>query len=370
MQVRVLPRAPISTTISTTMKLATIEQIKNVKPHPNADRLDLVTILGYQLITEKGLHNPGDVVVYIQPDTVLPEEAWAEGYRKYSPKRVKAVKLRGEWSEGIVVKYDQLKHLLAASLFFQSPESPQVVVDMSKPVEPCVDYIGTEVSGLLNVTKYEPPAPQDLSAKRHLPFNIPKTDEERWENLDDKIPFGSMCDVTLKVDGQSCSFYYNIETDEFGVIGRSFEFKDGVENKYTAHLNRYANLKDKLISFCKKVNKSLCFRGESYGPGIQGMDKNPHSKGEYGWAMFSIFNITDKKYERKGSELYFKNVAAALGLPTVQVLMEDVPITQELINHYSFEIKALPNGNSFEGVVINYDDGSFKVINKDYDSQK
>jgi len=328
------------------MKLATIEQIKDVKPHPNADRLDLVTILGYQLVTEKGLYKPGDVVVYIQPDTVLPEQEWAEGYRKYSPKRVKAVRLRGEWSEGIVVRQEQLNMGIG-----------------------CFD-IGFEVSDLIGVTKYEPPQPQDLSAKRNLPFGIPKTDEERWENLDDKIPFGEKCDVTLKVDGQSCSFYYNIETDEFGVLGRQFEFKDGVENNYTAHLKRYPNLKDNLIKLCKKVGKSLCIRGESYGQGIQGMDKNPYSKREKGWGMFSVYNITDRQYERLGSKLYFLNIAYEIGLPTVIVLEKDIIITRELIEKYSIGLKRVLSYDSFEGVVINHSGGSFKVINKHYDAHK
>lgn len=332
------------------MKLATIEKIKEVKPHPNADRLDLVTILGYQLVCEKGLHKAGDVVIYIQPDTVLPQEEWAETYRKYSPKRVKAVKLRGEWSEGIVVRAEQVAHII----------NPDVVEE---------NFIGGEVACELGVIKYEPPAPQDLSAKRHLPFQIPVTDEERWENLDDKIPFGALCDVTLKIDGQSWSAYYNLATSEFGVLGRRFEFKDGVNNNYTKHLERYG-IKDKLIEFCKINNLSLCIRGESYGPGIQGFDLNPHAKGEYGLAMFSIWLIDQRRYARFGDLLYFERVARELGIPHVPILEENVPITKELIERYSIGMKKLPNGNPFEGVVINHREGSFKVINKHYDANK
>jgi hypothetical protein len=352
------------------MKLASIEQIKDVKPHPNADRLDLVYILGYQLVCAKGLYNPGDVVVYIQPDTILPEQPWAESYRKYSPKRVKAIKLRNEWSEGIVVPSCELNGILAESLFFENASRPGMV--LNSDVHDYIyhtQYVGMEVSHIIGVYKYEPPLPQDLSAKGPLPFTIPVTDEERWENLDDKIPFGSTCDVTLKVDGQSCSFYYNIETDTFGVLGRRFEYKEDVDNKYTAHLKRYPYLKTALIDYCKKIGKSLCIRGESYGPGIQGGDKNPFSKGASGWAMFSVYNITDRQYERLGSELYFRNVAAKLDLPTVRILSENIPITKEMIDLYSSNMKTLPNGNMFEGVVINYKDGSFKIINKHYDSE-
>jgi len=328
------------------MKLASIEQIKEVKEHPNADRLELVTILGYQLVCEKGLHKVDDIVIYIQPDTVLPQEEWAETYRKYSPKRIKCVKLRGEFSEGIAVRQDQI------NFGFGQME------------------IGTEVSNLLGVTKYEPPIPQDLSAKRLLPFNIPVTDEERWENLDNKIPYGELCDVTLKVDGQSWSMYYNIEKDEFGILGRRFEFKDDVVNNYTNHLKRYPCMKENFIQFCKDNNASLCLRGESYGPGIQAFNANPHSKNSYGLAIFSVWNMDEKRYMRRHDALYFRNVAESLGLNTVPFLEVGVPITHELIEKYSVGSKRLLNGNMFEGVVINHAQGSFKVINKHYDSGK
>lgn len=335
------------------MKLASIERIKNVREHPSADRLELVDILGYQLVSEKGLYKAGDIVIYIQPDTVLPEEEWTETYRKYSPKRVKAVKLRGEWSEGIIV----------------SSETAATKINGWFPGHFHSDNIGMDVSEHMRVIKYEPPAPQDLSAKRHLPFQIPVTDEERWENLDDKIPFGALCDVTLKIDGQSWSAYYNLATTEFGVLGRRFEFKDGVNNNYTKHLERYG-IKDKLIEYCEMNNLSLCIRGESYGPGIQGFDLNPHAKGEYGLAMFSVWLIDQRRYARFGDLLYFERVARELGIPHVPILEENVMITPELIQRYSIGMKKLPNGNPFEGVVINHREGSFKIINKHYDANK
>ncbi len=83
--------------------LATIEQVHSVRPHPNADRLDLIGVLGFQLVTQKGLYQDGDWVVYIQPDSILPEADWAASFRVYSPARIKAVRLRGVFSEGVVV---------------------------------------------------------------------------------------------------------------------------------------------------------------------------------------------------------------------------------------------------------------------------
>jgi len=331
-------------------KDATLERIGEVRAHPDADRLDLVKILGFQCVTQKGLYKGGEKVVYIRPDALLPIEPWTEEYRKYSPKRIKAVRLRNEWSEGIIVPLEIL------------PVEVRI-----KLLNTC--DIGDNVSEILGVTHYEPPAPQDLKAKGGLPFGIHKTDEERFENLRGKhLPIGEIADIQLKIDGQSCSYFYHVPTDRFGVLGRSLELHEIFENNYTAHIGRY-DIKNKLIEYCKKHNVSLCIRGESYGEGIQGMDINPHSKMPKGWAMFSTFLVEENCYAEKGHPHYFKNVAAEMGLPIADMIEEDVVITQELLDKYSTGIKQL-NGKSFEGVVVKTNKTSFKIINKHYDSKK
>jgi RNA ligase (TIGR02306 family) len=326
------------------MRDATIEIISEVKPHPNADRLDLVKILGFQCVAQKGLYQGGEKIVYIRPDSVLPLESWTEEYRKYSPKRVKAVKLRGTFSEGIIVQFEQL---------------PKDISHMN---------VGGDVSEIIGVYHYEAPQPQDLQAKGFLPKGIGKTDEERFENMIDKLPFGELVDISLKYDGQSCSFYYDIETDEFGVLGRTLEMKPDAVNNYTVHVDRY-NIKNKLIAYCKLHGKSLCIRGESYGQGIQSSGNNPHSQKEKGWVMFSVYDIKNREYYRKGSEFYFVDVAQQMVLPYVDVVEKDVELTKELIEKYSIGIEKL-NDKPFEGVVVNHSTGTFKIINKSYDSKK
>lgn len=326
-------------------KDATVEIISEVKAHPNADRLDLVTILGFQCVTQKGLYTTGTKVVYVRPDAVLPIEPWAEEYRKYSPKRIKAVKLRNEWSEGIIVPIDLIKDKLPDNL-----------------------EIGQDVAEFLSIVHYEPPTPQELNAKGYIPYGIVKTDEERWENMIDNLPMGEKVDVTLKVDGQSWSAYYKLDEDSFGILGRTMEYKTDAVNNYTYHLAKY-DIKNKLKDYCQKHGVSLCIRGESYGEGIQNFENNPHAKQSKGLAIFSVFLIDEHEYAHKGHQFYYVNVARDLGLPTVDMLEEDVILTQELIDKYSKDISKI-NGKSFEGVVIKHQNGSFKIINKDYDSKK
>jgi hypothetical protein len=232
--------------------------------------------------------------------------------------------------------------------------------------------------------------PQDLSAKGLLPFGIPKTDEERWENMEDVLPYGEVVDVTLKLDGQSWSAYYKVDTDEFGVLGRTMEYKLDCTNNYTAQIERYG-IEEKLKEYCKKHNVSLCIRGESYGGGIQRGEHNPHSSKPAGLALFGVYLIDERRYARKGDRFYFPNVAGEMEIPHVPIVEPDVFLTPELVQKYSSGISKI-DGSPFEGVVVNhasysrktlienegfrgevekeYSAGSFKIINKHYDARK
>jgi RNA ligase (TIGR02306 family) len=309
--------------------------------------------LGYQCVTQKDLYKEGDIIIYIQPDAVLPIEPWTEGYRVYSPTRIKAVKLRGEWSEGIIVPYE-----LVAHKFLQKDDS-SVGLDE--------EMIGMEVASILDVTKYEAPAPQEAGGQSTiLPHGLPKTDEERWENMKHKLPIGEFVDVFLKIDGQSWTAYD--KDREFGICGRTMQFIPDYDNNYTRHAKTY-DLQAKLATYCEKYNVNIAIRGESYGGAIQAGKHNPHSAMNKDVALFSVYLINERRYARKGDLHYVVNLAAELGLPTVPLLEEEVELTQELIDKYSVGLKKL-DGKNFEGVVIQHAKGSFKVINKNYDSLK
>lgn len=325
--------------------LATVEQIKDVREHPNADKLQLATVLGYQVVVPKDAYKGGELIVFVQPDTCLPtDQKWAETYLQYAKKRVKAVKLRKEWSEGLVI-----------------PLSTWTIMDAIDELD-----IGLEVSDAIGVTKYEPPLPTDIQAVGNLPFNMGKTDENRWENMMNKLPIGELVDVSLKIDGQSSTHGYKLDLTEYFLLGRRFQIDHETENRYSVHVPK---VKDAIIKYCEDNGVSLAFRGESYGNGIQSGAHNPHGAKEHSFAVFSIWNIDERRYENKGSQHYYVNVCKELEFETVPMVEENVVLTQELIDKYSSGLKKL-NGVPFEGVVIKHANGSFKVINKHYDASK
>src|ERR1039458_4854355 len=144
---------------------ANIVRVGEILPHNNADSLEIIPVGEYQIGTRKGQFKVGDLAVYIQPDSVVPQtEAfrfiWGPYFEsmKSDPcygmksvitdvavretivpekrRRITVRKFRGEWSEGLLLPISDF----AASF----------VVYASKAKE------GTDVSDLLSITHYDP----------------------------------------------------------------------------------------------------------------------------------------------------------------------------------------------------------------------
>ena len=327
------------------MKIATVERITSVRHHPNADRLDLVYVLGYQCITPRDSFTSEQLIIFIQPDSVLPnDQTWAQPYLKYARPRIRAIKIRDEWSEGLIVPLtDNEKHLRE----------------------------GDSVAEQLNIKHFEPIIIQDpASIIGPLPFGIPKTDEERIENLGDNLPWKELVDVTKKIDGTSCSVYYSYDEKKFGVCGRNYEYDLTKSNNFTYIVSKYS-LKECLVNFCEQRRMSLVLRGELYGGGIQNKVSNPYCTQPLQWAIFSVylFNNDSKegRYTRRKKDdlLYSIKLAEYLNLPHVPIIESQIPLTQQLIDKYSNQVDVTFG----EGVVIQHDRGSFKIINKNYDAK-
>lgn len=107
------------------MYQAYITNIKNVRPHPNADRLDLAECFGNTVCVGHGEYAEGDLVVYFPTDGQLSVEFCAQhdlvrrkddagnpcgGYLEPDKRNVKAIRLRGERSDGLVMPLSCLEY--------------------------------------------------------------------------------------------------------------------------------------------------------------------------------------------------------------------------------------------------------------------
>lgn len=135
-----------------------LTKILKVENHPGADRLDVVTVYGFQVIASKGQYKVGDLVVYVPIDSILPE--WleislfpADSKVKLNGHRVRQIKLRGLASQGMLI----------SSLYLKA----RVLIEDD-------DY-----SEQLGITKYEPPVRGSAMTASKNPGGRNKTYENK-----------------------------------------------------------------------------------------------------------------------------------------------------------------------------------------------
>lgn len=104
--------------------LSKIIKIDNVRPHPNAEKLDIITIDGANVIIAKGLIKVGDIMVYCATESSLNKDFLSKN-NQFEDKelnvdpnvkgyfnnkgRVRAINLRGETSRAFICHPDYLK---------------------------------------------------------------------------------------------------------------------------------------------------------------------------------------------------------------------------------------------------------------------
>lgn len=274
-------------------KLVTLRKISEVHPIENADNIERVVIDGWNVVSRKGEFKKGDDCVYFEIDSLLPEEERYEFLRKSSWKpalqkfRLKTAKLRGVISQGLVLP------LSSFDLNFSNYNT------------------GDDLTEVLGVEKYEPPIPAELGGdvKGNFPYFIPKTDEERVQNVPDIIARHPNTEfvITEKIDGTSSTFY--VKDGEFGFCGRNWEFKLETENTYKKIAGMY-NLEEKMSS----LSKSIAIQGEIAGPSIQ---KNKYKLDNHKLFVYHAYDIDNQRYYDHDE---FMALCKEIGVETVPVL--------------------------------------------------
>lgn len=143
-----------------------VERVDDVLDHPNADRLNLVKIRGYHCVSAKlddGSHRykPGDVVVYVPEDSIVPEYLLRRGFWNEKTNtgllagpnfdRVKAIMLRGSLSQGIIFPVSVEASNTGAIGYFIDNEKHTTIV-----------RVGDNVAEFLGITKWIPVVPKEL----------------------------------------------------------------------------------------------------------------------------------------------------------------------------------------------------------------
>ena len=265
-----------------------------IEDHPNADVLEIARVGDYRSIVQKDTYKTGDLCVYIPEQAVLPswlvEALGLVGRLAGKDKnRVKAIKLRGILSQG----------LIAPCVGQQSPFPDAITFAVQNETDTMGVGVGDNVTEFLSITKYEPIIPASMSGDVESAFGKTlKYDIENIKKHPDVFVPGEMVAITEKIHGTwACfGFHPDLENDivtSKGMSARGLIFKlndplspvtGRVPNENNLYVREYKQFDmeaahEYVNEYFAFQNDSLPFYvlGEIFGRGVQdlhyGQDK-------------------------------------------------------------------------------------------------
>jgi RNA ligase (TIGR02306 family) len=314
----------------TERKLASIRRIADIQPIEGADAIVVATIDGWKVVVKKDEFKVGDLALYLEIDSWVPNELAPFLSKGHEPRefnsvkgeRLRTVKLRGQVSQGLLLN---LNDAVVYNALLGSNDW----------------YEGQDHTEFLGIQKWEAPIPAQLQGQAAGMFPtglIPKTDQERIQNCFGDIQrkarrnttekvwnatlgiveeFAAVhpadfqeptFEVTMKLDGSSCTIFR--WEGELRVCSRNLELKINDENKDNTFVAMALKIGD-------RIPDGIAVQGEVMGPGIQG---NREGFTEHKFFVFDIFDIKEHEYI---PSLMRRHVCERRGLEHVPVLGVD-----------------------------------------------
>jgi RNA ligase (TIGR02306 family) len=287
-----------------------LTKIKDVRPHPNADRLDIVKCYDFELVTKKDSFKVGDDTIFVPIDSVLPTDLEKylfpeESKIKLVNGRIKQIRIRSFPSSGMLISKQEVEQFL-------NQRGDLVHLRAYNEKTKSLDWEDEkDYSEILQIKKYDPPAPEyhaanlakgkkGRQAPEHPQFHCYRGLENiKWypELFTPKIITNSQSPsllsptfeevvVTEKIHGSSIKFGY-LPTISFGFWDKikswlgllpKFTYRYGSNN---VDITRKANYKGfygedvygqvvKKYNAFSKLKPNEIVYGEVYGEGIQG----------------------------------------------------------------------------------------------------
>lgn len=253
-------------------------EVLTVHPHPNADALELAQVGLYRAVVAKGAYRTGDAAVYIPEQAVLPaalvDELGLTGrLAGKGSDRVKAVRLRGELSQGIVCR-------------------PGALADTDL-IQAAAD--GTDFAEALGITKWAPPVPTTMDGDvESAPDLLPWVDIENLQRYPGIFEPGEPVVLTEKLHGTACLLTLRAEDGRAQVSSKGYgakglALKEDPRNLYWRAVHGHG-----LPAVAERLAKRLGARrvglfGEVYGAGVQDLAYGADGRSEtVGYALFDV----------------------------------------------------------------------------------
>lgn len=270
-------------------------RIDAIEPIEGADAIELARIKDFRSVVKKGQFKAGDAGVYIPegaivPDWILQNIGLVGKLAGSAKNRVKATKLRGCLSQGILLE--------------ATPYKDDQVLVMSEPHDNNdgmgIHTVGDDIAECLGITKYEPEIPSTMAGEvcNIGSENTISYDIENLKKYPDVLIEGEEVVVTEKLHGTFCQigfipYFNNPELFENGEVfvaskglgAKGLVFKNNEKNKnnvYVENLNDLLNGPGKNIidaikrSFIREQMDPVpvYIMGEIFGRGIQDLSYN------------------------------------------------------------------------------------------------
>ena len=170
-------------------KLVSVRSIDDVVPIEGADAIEAVVIGGWKVVVKKNEFTKGDLCVYFEIDSFLPDgnPAWQflvdksprmfEGVRGH---KLRTIKLRGQLSQGFVMPIKAIPDIESKL------EDLQFVMGRDDGKEEIKEF---DFAEMLGIKKWEASLPACLQGQAAglFPGFIRKTDQERCQNIPGEI---------------------------------------------------------------------------------------------------------------------------------------------------------------------------------------
>ena len=303
----------------------TVERL-TILEHPNADALELAQVGLYRAVVAKGAYRTGDYALYIPEQAVLPadliEELGLTGRLSGKNKdRVKAIRLRGELSQGIVCRPAGL-----ADLWDASAAGALAEVERADGRRDFAEALG--------ITKWMPPIPVGMSGRVE-----PAPDLLRWIEIENIKRFpdifepGEPVIATEKIHGTCCLVTYDAEAGSIGddgkpmgatyvtskgFGGKNLTLAEDTANLYWRAAREYA-LTPAAALICNYLGaRRVGLFGEVYGKGVQDLHygKDASQNETLGYVLFDVAVMDQSGAVRwlshaEINELWSESLAAA-----------------------------------------------------------
>lgn len=345
-------------------KLASIQRILALNKVENSDNLEIATILGWNVVVRVGEVKLGQLAVYCEIDSMLPNSDWLpeaiqkriETQNNKDYFRVKTIKLRGALSQGVIV-----------------PMPNVVLQEISKQNLNIDECEGMDVTNILQIKKYSIDV-DDVVHQRNprvkvktFPTDVlDKTEEDRIQSNPKMLKqlLGKPYIISEKHDGTSATYLIHPDSNEFLVCSRN-QIRPPNDNPENQPDDSYWKIAKELnIESILRENPDLALQGEICGPSIQ---KNRLNFKHQRLHIFTIVNIKTRQRLHYDDMINFCKTYK-LDVVTLLERGESFPYDNVPILLQKAEGKYPGTKNEREGIVIRSIDGilSFKVISNKY----